>query len=57
MDNKAIKIIEEKHSKYYSMLKEELKKDESKINFEKVNRLKEMISVLQEIYFAILRSE
>ena len=57
MNNKAIKIIEEKHSKYYSMLKEELKKDESKINFGKVNHLKEMISVLQEIYFAILRNE
>lgn len=55
--NKAIKIIEEKHSKYYSVLKEELKKNENKINFEKVNQLKEMISVLQEIYFAILRSE
>ena len=57
MNNKIVKIIEEKHSKYYSMLKEELKKDESKINFEKVNQIKEMISVLQEIYFAILRSE
>lgn len=55
--NKTIKIIEEKHSKYYSMLKEELKKNESKINFEKVNRLKEMISALQDIYFSILRSE
>lgn len=55
--NKTIKIIEEKHSKYYSMFKEELKKNENEINFEKVNQLKEMISALQDIYFAILRSE
>lgn len=55
--NKTIKIIEEKHSKYYSMLKEELKKDENEINFEKVEHLKEIISLLQDIYFSILRSE
>lgn len=55
--NKTIKIIEEKHSKYYSMLKEELKKDENKINFEKVEHLQEIVSLLQDIYFSILRSE
>lgn len=55
--NKTIKIIEEKHSKYYSMFKEELKKNENEINFEKVNQLKEIISLLQDIYFSILRSE
>lgn len=55
--NKTIKIIEEKHSKYYSMLKEELNKAEDKMNYEKINLLKEMISALQEIYFSILRSE
>lgn len=55
--NKTIKIIEEKHNKYYSMFKEELKKDENEINFEKVEHLKEIISLLQDIYFSILRSE
>lgn len=55
--SKAIKIIEEKHNKYYSMFKEELKKDENEINFEKVEHLKEIISLLQDIYFSILRSE
>ena len=55
--NKTIKLIEEKHSKYYSMLKEELKKNENEINFKKVDHLKEIISLLQDIYFSILRSE
>lgn len=55
--NKTIKLIEGKYNKYCEMLTEELKKDENEINFEKVNWLKEMISVLQEIYFSILRSE
>ena len=55
--NKTIKLIEEKHSKYYSMFKEELKKNENEINFEKVEHLKEIISLLQDIYFSILRSE
>lgn len=55
--NKTIKLIEEKHSKYYSMFKEELKKNENEINFEKVEYLKEIIMLLQEIYFLMLRSE
>ena len=55
--NKTIKLIEGKYNKYYSMFKEELKKNENEINFEKVDHLKEIISLLQDIYFAILRSE
>ena len=57
MNNKIFKTIETIHSKYYAMLKEELNKAEDKMNYEKINLLKEMISALQEIYFTILRSE
>ena len=57
MNNKIFKTIETIHSEYYAMLKKELNKSEDKMNYEKINLLKEMISALQEIYFAILRSE
>lgn len=57
MNNKIFKTIETIHSEYYAMLKKELNKAEDKMNYEKINLLKEMISALQEIYFAILRSE
>lgn len=55
--NKTIKLIEEKYNKYCKMFAEEIKKDENEINFEKVEYLKEIVSLLQEIYFAMLRSE
>ena len=55
--NKTINLIKEKYNKYCEMLTEELKKYENEINFEKVNQLKEIISLLQEIYFSMLRSE
>lgn len=55
--NKTIKLIEGKYNKYCEMLTEELKKDENEINFEKVEHLQEIVSLLQEIYFSILRSE
>ena len=55
--NKTINLIKEKYNKYCETLTEELKKDENEINFEKVEHLKEIISLLEEIYFSILRSE
>ena len=49
--------MEEIEKDYTVMSKKELNKAEDKMNYEKINLLKEMISALQEIYFAILRSE
>lgn len=56
--NKTIKLIEEKYNKYCETLVKELfEKDENEINFEKVKHLQEIVSLLQEIYFSMLRSE
>lgn len=56
--NKTIKLIEEKYNKYCETLVKELfEKDENEINFEKVKHLQEIVSLLQEIYFLMLRSE
>lgn len=56
--NKTIKLIEEKYNKYCETLVKELfEKDKNEINFEKVKHLQEIVSLLQEIYFLMLRSE
>lgn len=56
--NKTIKLIEKKYNKYCETLVKELfEKDENEINFEKVKHLQEIVSLLQEIYFLMLRSE